>query len=130
MAVSVSIIARGSSIHPLAPRRLQHRVFAAHMVGRVSLGERSQVHQQLIHVLVAVLGGLGQGLVQDTVQFDRHAGTQGRHRLGLHVENAVGDRRLRFSRKRQAAADHLVENHSQRPDVAALIRVLALNLLG
>ena len=39
MAVSVSSIARGSSIQPLRGRGLQHRVLAAHVVGGGRIAE-------------------------------------------------------------------------------------------
>ena len=106
-----------------------------HRVGRRDSGEvrphRLEVREQLVHGLVPLLAALRHAAQDDPLQLGRdlELGAQlpGRHRRVVQVlEDDVDGSR---SGERHPAGEHVVEQHSQRIDVAALVRALVPRLL-
>ena len=89
-----------------------------------------QVHQQVGHRLIALVGRLRQALVDDALELHRHACAQRCQRLGLLVEDAVEESLLVFCREWRLSADHLVEHDAERPDIRAAVDRAAFHLLG
>ena len=91
--------------------------------------EAFDVNDQFASVLIAVGWSLRQALFDDPLQFHRHAGTQRCHRFGLFVEDRIQNRLVIVALERQLACDHLVQHHSQRPDIGARVDRVSQRLL-
>jgi hypothetical protein len=89
-----------------------------------------QVVTQGRHRLVAVLGLLGQGPVEDGLQGGRNAGVELDGRAGRLVDDGVQDLDGIAAAERSLAGQHLVEDDAQAEDVGSMVDARALGLLG
>ncbi len=81
-------------------------------------------------MLIPVCCILRQTLADNELQLDRHGGAQAGERLGFLVDDLVQQRLVVRAFERSGAGDHFIQHAAERPQIAAVVDLAALRLLG
>jgi hypothetical protein len=91
---------------------------------------RQQVDVEVARGLVAELGALLQRLADDGLHILRHGVVVAGDRVGLVMQDAIGDLAQRVGDERQPSGEHLVEHHAGRKQIGAIVDGATRQLLG
>ena len=123
---------------PIASRAAAVRLNVSRFTAACRLPSRVPSLSSLLHrsaaarsaaLLPAVVRILGEALLDDAIEAGRNAVAKRRQRLRIVRQDGRHEARATASCERRPAGAHLVENHPQRKDVRARIRVAAFDLL-
>ena len=92
--------------------------------------DRIEIEKHVFHRLVSLRRQLPQQAVHDGFQRRRAIRRHFAQRFRLNLANSVHQTRGRFAGERSLVSHQLVKQHSERPKIRALVRMLALILLG